>query len=227
MLPALFFTWGHLRLTFGNDYLGHHVTILEGSDHLLTTGDLAKNSMFAIEMGLGGVTDEELGTIGIGTGIGHTQATGFVDLPGITPSLVFKAVAGSAPTITPRAAPLGHKSGNDPMEGQTIVKVITSQKNEVVDRFGDIRGKQIELNVSLLGFDGGQITFGGINHHVRIATIFFWHNSLLCLNVQRLYHEVATMQVRINSKQWSVIRGRFNCLLAADTGPIGLARPSE
>ena len=92
------------HLTFRNHNFLDFIPISQRGDYIYTTAHLAKDSMLAIEMGLGSVTDKELGAIGIWPGIGHTQTAGFMFVRVIS-RFIFKSVARAARTGFERASP--------------------------------------------------------------------------------------------------------------------------
>ena len=81
--------------------------------------------------------DEELGAIGIGTGIGHGDGAAGI-LVGY--GLVGKFVAGSPTPVTLGIATLDHKAFDDPVKDGIVVKVFAGEGNKVIDSGGSIFG---------------------------------------------------------------------------------------
>jgi hypothetical protein len=169
-------------LTFSNSHFVNLIAIGQGLDHVLAAGDLTKDSVAAIEVGLGGVTDEELGAVSVGAGVGHAQAAALVAV-GVAGKLILKAVARTPPAIALGTAALRHKTWDDPVEAETVVKFVSAEKDKVVNSFGGISRKQIEFDSAFGGVKGGLILLLKINHHIGIAVILF-HKILLNFNVE-------------------------------------------
>src|SRR5690606_38980156 len=111
---------GENLFDLGDFDLQHGVTPLKTGQNIEARNKLPENGMPAIQMGLGHVTDEKLGSRCVGTRIGHGKGTCF--MLQFRGSLIIDFPARPAGTIAIGIATLGHESLYDAMENQSIVK---------------------------------------------------------------------------------------------------------
>jgi hypothetical protein len=94
--------------------------------------------------------DEELGAIGVGSGVSHRQDPRPVVLQrGI--EFVREFVARAAAAATRRVAALGHETGDHPVEERPVIELLAGKKDEVVDCVRGFIGEQLEHDISLVG----------------------------------------------------------------------------
>ena len=103
-------------------------------------------------MGLSLITDIELGSTRVATGMGHGEGSGLMLL---TVDLAVDVVTGtscsrhSLRTISAvGATALGHETRNDAMEGEPVIKAIPGQFHKVGDGIGSISLEQLELDLA-------------------------------------------------------------------------------
>ena len=84
---------------------------------------------------------------------------------GVLGEFIGELVAGAARSSTGGVASLGHETGDNAVEGRTIIKALPGQEDEIVHRYGDISGEQLQPEASLLCFNGGGVFLGFINDH--------------------------------------------------------------
>jgi len=119
-------------------------------DDVHTLDDLAENDVLAVQpRGLGGA-QEELGTVGVGSGVGHGQDAG----SGVLQLEVFVGELGSvdgfaaSAVVVGKIAALAHEVGDDSMERATLVaeslfagaqgaEIFGRLRNDVVPQFHD------------------------------------------------------------------------------------------
>src|SRR2546428_4297921 len=102
-----------LRLFMHGDGL-HHVTDLDGLDHVDALLDVAEQVVLAVQPGGVGVGDEELAAIGVGPGVRHRHRP--FDI-GLLDRLVREAIPGAAAAVALGAPPLKDQAGHYPARG--------------------------------------------------------------------------------------------------------------
>ena len=116
------------------------------------------------------VHDEELASCGIGMhGSCHGQNTcGMLQIVGyaVGSEFTLDAVAGTAHAGAVGTSALDHKTADDTVEDQTIVKMLVDQTDEIVNGFGCYVGIK-------LTFDHTAVFHGNSNNRI------FCHNSVL------------------------------------------------
>lgn len=105
------------------------------------------------------MSNEKLGSIGVGAGIGHREGAGTVMLE-VFVELVLKLVSGTAGTGSLGAASLNHEVRDDAVEGQAIVETIIGEFLKICDRFGHLVVVQLESDVSAVGLNQGNFHLG-------------------------------------------------------------------
>ena len=84
---------------------------------------LPEDTVPAVKLVHRNVGDEELGAVGIGTGICHRERSNFVFMRG---KFILEAIARSAPARAGGVPALRHKTGDYPVEGAAVIKPFTS-----------------------------------------------------------------------------------------------------
>src|SRR5262249_52549896 len=138
---------------------------------------LPKDCVLAVEPGGFNMGDEELRAIGIGPSVRHAQ-----DARAIMPQLQSGGFVGPGiPRTTAaaafRAAALHHKwrAFDDAVEIEAIVKAITGQKDEIVDRNRRFLSEQLNVEFAPAGGEMRHIRFVGVNVHSRRGIVTLWH----------------------------------------------------
>ena len=151
---------------------------LKGIENVEAIGDSAENGVLAIEPVAGDEGHEELGAVGVGTGIGHGQVTSLGVLDGEVLIVELVAVDGLATSAVASGeiTTLGHELSDYSVEGGSFVverltrlagTLLTSaEASEVLSSFGSL------VSVELHGDSaGGLTTDGNIKENNRV-----WHN---------------------------------------------------
>lgn len=119
------------------------------TDNLHTLNNLAENNVLAIQPGSLDSANEELGAVGVGTGIGHRQDTRAFVLQGeVLVSELFAVDAATTGTVVAgEVTALAHEVGNDAvegatLEGQAVALFSSAQGAEVFDGAGDDVGAE-------------------------------------------------------------------------------------
>src|SRR5574338_82607 len=105
-----------------------HVVLADGIHHVQAVGHLAEDRMLAIEVRLGGMTDEELAAAGIPARMRHGQRTRHMPV-GVAIGLALDGVAGSPGAhariigiARERVTTLDHEVVYDPMEAGAMIE---------------------------------------------------------------------------------------------------------
>ncbi len=167
--------------------VGDHVSGL-GDDlvhHVHAVDDHAEGGVLPVQMGGVLMHDEELAAGGVHSlGPGHAEnAPGVAQVVGhaVGGEFALDAVAGAAHAGAVGAAALDHEAGDDPVEGQAVVKALVGQGDEVVDGVGGLVGVQLALHdAAVLHGDGDN----GIRHRYRFL-------SFIVLSISRLASRLA------------------------------------
>jgi len=124
--------------------------------HALLVGDLAKDNVLAIQPRSNDGGDEELGTVGVGTGIGHGQETGsgvsFLEVL-IGELLAIDGLATGA-IASSEVATLQHELRNDSVELAALVAealLAGAESTEVLGGLGNYIVIEVEVDTSSLG----------------------------------------------------------------------------
>lgn len=133
----------------------HLVALLDCIDHFLPIVEyLPKHGMLAIKPWCGDMSNEELRSVGVRSGIGHGEHTG-TTVSQIGVEFVFKHVAGPAGSGTLGAAPLDHEILNHAVEQERIVKTFVCQFFKIGHGVGGFVVKQFDANATFVGGDRG------------------------------------------------------------------------
>jgi hypothetical protein len=89
--------------------------------------------------------DEELRSVGAGTGVRHRQHAGAV-MAQIGAAFVAEAISRTAAAGPFGATALNHEVGDDTVEAQAVVVLAARKVDEVRDRDGRLVGKQVDLD---------------------------------------------------------------------------------
>lgn len=130
----------------------------------ILSGDLTEDGVAVVQVRGGSNRDEELGTVGAGARIRHSQQEGAVKLE-LRVELVSELVAGAATAGTRGVAALNHETIDDTVEGGAIVEGARvgsvsvfdillgalRQANKVSDGLGCVIAEKFDLDVTNIG----------------------------------------------------------------------------
>lgn len=139
------------------------VSALDGIDDVLAAGDFTEDGVFAVEVGSGEVGDEELGAVGVRSGVGHGEDAGFVVLA-VGFAFALELVAGVTGAGAEGAAALDHEIGDDAVEGEAVVVSAAGEAEEGGAGDGGVLGEHGDVDISFGGFEGdvhGRRSVGG------------------------------------------------------------------
>ena len=115
--------------------------------------------MDPIEVGLGGVAQEELAATGVLTGVGHGQGAvlmfAAVDFAGNHVARTAGAGHALGAFAGVGAAALGHEAINHAVEGQAVIEALIGQLDEIGHGGGGIGIEEIDLEGACLGLHQG------------------------------------------------------------------------
>lgn len=166
---------------FDDDFL-HDIALTNGVDNILPIKHLAEYGVFAVEVWLGRVGDEELAAVCVRAGICHGDDTGLM-FEWVVPYLVFKFVPWPARASSQRIAALDHEVGDHAVEFESVVKALLCEKHKVIDGFRRVVWVQFEDDIAFIGLDGDTIVFCRVDLHIRRFNPLLWRheNVLSCL----------------------------------------------
>lgn len=120
--------------------------------------DLTKDGVCVVEVGLGLVEDEELGLVGVGTAVGHTEtAPAVVFVVGVEfvrKGDVVSPDAGFLSRHVRRVSPLDHEAPDVPVEDGPVVLAGRRQSQEIEGRPGTGVAEDLGLDVPVGGMNG-------------------------------------------------------------------------
>ena len=142
----------------------------DGVDDLAggSVGHLSEDGVLAVQPVRGGHRDEELGTVGARSGVGHGQQVGLVERQ-LRVELVSELIPGAARTGAGRIPTLDHEAGNDAVEDRAVVeraggppggvlgrvlRTAVGQRDEVSHGLGGVIGQQHDPDVAVVGVQG-------------------------------------------------------------------------
>jgi len=100
---------------------GDSVALGDGIDDVLAFGHFTENGVFAIEVWRRSVGDEELGTVGVRSGVRHGQHACFFVFE-VWLALTLELVTGATHTCASRVAALDHKVRDHTVEYEAVVE---------------------------------------------------------------------------------------------------------
>lgn len=155
-----------------NRDLCHDVPVNDFLKDVHALGKLSEYRIAAVEVGLRGIGDKELGTVGIGPGVSHRNRPGAVL---VARYLVVELVSGAAGAFPGRVAALRHKAGDYAVKRYTVIIAVAGEENEIIDRLRRVFGKKIDGELSLVCLDDCRVLLFGIYYHRRICGVFLGH----------------------------------------------------
>jgi len=169
--------WRHLKLTTVDDGGGDlardlsvaRASAFESLDDVqgVLVCNLAEDDVFAVEPGGDDGGDEELGAVGVGTGIGHGEQTrfGVVSLEVLIRELLTVDGLSSSTITTSEVAALKHELRDDTMELGSLVPealLTGAESTEVLGRLGDYIVVEVEVDATLFGAWRIRLLGGGV-----------------------------------------------------------------
>ena len=97
--------------------------------------------------------NEKLATVGVGSGVGHGQFTGYIVAQAVV-GFAFELVAGATGTGALWAAALNHEIGDYTVEAESIVVSALNEVYETGYGHGGFSGKQVDVDVPFAGAHG-------------------------------------------------------------------------
>lgn len=97
------------------------VAAFDGVDDVLSFGRFTEDGVLAVEVRGGAMSDEELGAVRVGAGVGHGEHAGLV-VAAVCLALALELVAGVSGAGAEGAAALDHEIGDDAVEAQAVVE---------------------------------------------------------------------------------------------------------
>jgi len=124
----------------------------------LLVGNLAEDDVAAVEPGGDNSGDEELGAVGVGTGVGHRQQTGLVvrELEVLIAKLLSVDGLATGAIATGEVATLEHEVRDDAVEGRSLVAealLASAESAEVLGSLGNNVIIELEVDAGSLGLD--------------------------------------------------------------------------
>lgn len=118
--------------------------------------------------------DEELGAVGVGTGVGHGEETGLVmaKLEVLIGKLGTVDGLATSAVVVGEVTALEHELGDDTVENaalvvQTVTLLTSAEGTEVLGGLGDNVGEQLKGNAAELGAISGDVEEdNGVGHEV-------------------------------------------------------------
>lgn len=96
------------------------VSSFDGVDHALPLSGFSENCVLSIKVRSGAVGDEELGAVGIRSGVGHGEDSSLV-MSTMGLALAFEFIAGVASSSSQWAATLDHEVRDDAVKAKPII----------------------------------------------------------------------------------------------------------
>ena len=82
---------------------------------------------------------------------------------GMIGDFVIKLVTGTTSPVADGASSLSHKPGDNSVKCSTIIESIAGKEYEVVDRYWNIIGKQLENQITLFRFNGSGVLLARVD----------------------------------------------------------------
>jgi len=160
-----------------DDFDGDHFVALPNCvDDVLPLEDLAEDGVFAVEPIGCDVGNEKLTAVGVRAGVRHGQGADLMFVR-IVFYFVLEPVTRAAAAGPGRIAALDHEVGNHAMEDRAVVKFFAREKNEIVDRFRRVFGKEIAHDFPARGLERGGVLLVWIDRHRGRRGIFLGHGK--------------------------------------------------
>ncbi|CAD2217232.1 hypothetical protein AGDE_04641 [Angomonas deanei] len=141
-------------------------------DDVVPLEHLAEDDVLAVEPVGGGGADEELRTVGVGTGVGHGEGTRAEVLPRLTgEGLILELVTvdglATSTVLVGEVTTLAHEVGDDAVEGAagiTEALLASGEGAEVLGGLGASIGEELEGDAT-----GGLTSNGDIEVHLGVG----------------------------------------------------------
>ena len=143
------------------------ITAFDGVDDVLAFGRFSEDGVFSVEVRGGAMGDEELGSVGVGSGVGHGEDAGLV-VTTVGLALALELVAGASGAGASGAAALDHEVGDDAVKFQAVVVAAGGEAEEGGHGDGCVVRKEGEVDVALVGVDSN---FDVVHVGERLAQI--------------------------------------------------------
>ena len=134
------------------------ITLGDGIHDILSLGHFTEDGVFAIEVRSWAVGNEELGTVGIWSCVGHRKDAWLIVLKKWL-ALTLKLVARTTHAGTSGVTPLDHKVGDHAVEYDAIVEAITGEAEETSAGHLSISRKHANFNWAFVGLNGNVDVF--------------------------------------------------------------------
>lgn len=131
-------------------------------DDVLSLNNTTKDDMLAIQPRAGDGSDEELASVGVGSGVGHAQEEGLSVLELevlVVEALSVDGLASSA-VVSGEITTLAHELGDDAVEGAALVAkalLASAQGAEVLGSLGDSLVEEFKDNAAKGSTTGGNL----------------------------------------------------------------------
>jgi len=129
----------------------HRVALLDGVDDVLSFEYGTEYAVLSVEPGRCDMGDEELGAVGIRTGICHRQFARPVVGECQCARFVIEGIARAARSLSIRTSALDHEVGDDAMEDEVVIEACLCELDEVLGGLGCLFGKELDLDGALAG----------------------------------------------------------------------------
>ena len=129
------------------------IVLTNAIDDILSLGCLAVDSVHTIKVRSWAMSDEELGAVGIGSGISHGENTRLV-VATVRLAFAFELVTRAAGASSSWATTLDHEVRNDAMKGQAVIVSSRGQVEERCDCDGGVIREGGDIDIAFVGVDG-------------------------------------------------------------------------
>ena len=129
------------------------VAAFDGVDDVLPTGDFTEDGVLAVEVRGGAMGDEELGAVGVRSGVGHREHAGLV-VPAVGFAFALELVARVTGAGAEGAAALDHEIRDDAVEAEAVVEAAAGEAEEGGAGDRGVLGEHGDVDVSFRSFEG-------------------------------------------------------------------------